>query len=109
MLGLPCCFKALRILFYSCSGGAASPLLSSTYLDVGDSWCVELQTGLPLPAPVPVETFQQEAADGQPLTGCELRREMERVARLLAQFVHSVDVKPRSVHVECAWKIKRQT
>ena len=107
--GLPCCCKALRILFNRCSDGVASLLLSSTYLDVGDSWSVELQTGLPLSAPVPVETFQQEAADGQPLTGCELWREMERVARLLAQFVRSVDVQPRSVHVECAWRIKRQT
>lgn len=79
--------------------------LSSPYLDVGGSWCVELQTGLLLSAPVFVETLHEEVADGQPLVGRQLGGELECVGLELAQFVGSVDVQPRRVHVKCAWRI----
>lgn len=62
------------------------------YLNIGDSRCVELQTGLLLSAPVPVETLQQEVLDRQPLAGCQLRGELERVGLQLAQFVGAQDV-----------------
>lgn len=52
---------------------------ASLYLEVGDSWCVELQTGLSLSAPVPVEALQDEVMDGQPLASCQLWCELEGV------------------------------
>lgn len=42
------------------------------YFEVCDGGCVEVQTGLPLPAPGRVEPFQGQTADGQPLAGREL-------------------------------------
>lgn len=66
--------------------------LTSPYLKVGDSWCIQLQAGLLLPASVPVESLQQEVADGQPLTGRQLGGELEGVCLELAQFVCGVEV-----------------
>lgn len=76
--------------------------MSAPYLDVGNSWCVELKAGLLLPVPVPVETLQEEVTDGQPLAGCQLGCKLECVALVLVQFVGSVDVQPWCVHVKCA-------
>lgn len=59
----------------------------SLHLNIADGWGVELQTGLLLSAPVPVEALQEEVADCQPLAGCQLRGELERVGLQLAQFV----------------------
>lgn len=83
--------------------------LASPYLEVGDSWCIELQAGLLLAASVPVETLQQEVADGQPLTSGQLGGELEGVCLELAQFVSGVEVQPRCVHVKCAWRISGKT
>lgn len=76
--------------------------LISTHLKVGDRWRVELQTGLPLSAPVPVQTLQDEVRDRQPLAGGQLRCELECVSLEAAQLVGSVDVQPRCVHVKRA-------
>lgn len=72
------------------------------YLNIGDGWCVELQAGLLLSAPVPVETLQEEVVDVQPLAGRQLRGELERVGLQPVQFVGGVDVQPWRIHVECA-------
>lgn len=62
------------------------------HLNIADGWGVELQTGLLLSAPVPVETLQEEVVDRQPLAGRKLRRELQRVGLQPAQFVAAEDV-----------------
>lgn len=54
--------------------------LFSPYLDVVDCWRVELQSGLLLSPPVPVKTLQDQVTDGQPLAGCQLRGQLQRLA-----------------------------
>lgn len=78
-------------------------------LHIADGWGVELQTGLLLLAPVPVETLQEQVVDRQPLAGRQLRGELERVRLQPAQLVGAEDVQPRRVHVKCAWGAHRKT
>ena len=77
--------------------------LFASYVKVSDGWCVQIHTGLPLSASVPVETFQDEVRDRQPFTGCQLRCELECVTLEVTQLVSSIDVQPRWVHVKCAY------
>lgn len=72
------------------------------HLNIADGGGEELQTGLLLSAPVPVETLQEEVVDRQPLAGRQLGRELQRVGLQPAQFVGAEDVQPRRVHVKCA-------